>query len=325
MRRWQASLALALGCAAVLLAAASGRAAEFPTKPINLIVAYAAGGSGDVVVRAMMDKFAEKVGGPAVLVNKPGSGGLIGAEYVARAKPDGHTVLVLSLSHILRQAIDPKMPFDVMKDFEPVCFYVIQPLLLLVKGDSKLRTVEDLIDFAKKNPGKLTMGHSGTGATSHFSGELFRATTKTSFKLVPFEGEAKTNTALLGGHVDFAVMGYPISMGNLASGNLRALATFEDERIPDIKDVPTLKERGYPDAIMYSWYGFAAPAGTPKEIVEKLDTSMRVGIKDPGAREILRKAGFREAYKDRDELRKFMKWELDRFTNVARTQKITVE
>jgi len=143
--------------------------------------------------------------------------------------------------------------------------------------------------------------------------------------MVPFEGEAKTNTALLGGHVDFAVMGYPISMGSLASGDLRALATFEEERLPGIKDVPTLKERGFPETFMYSWYGFVVPAKTPKEITEKLDLSMRVGIKDPGAGEILRKAGFREAYKDREELRKFMRFELDRFTKVAKTQGITVE
>jgi len=304
---------------------AMAAAAEFPYKPVNLIVAYAAGGSGDVVVRAMLDKFSEKLGGPAVLVNKPGSGGLVGGEYVAKAKPDGYNILVLSLSHILRQAIDPKMPFNVVKDFEPVCFYVIQPLVLVVKGDSKFRTVEDLIDALKKNPGKLTMGNSGTGATSHFSGELFKATTKTNFKMVPFEGEAKTNTALLGGHVDFAVMGYPISMGNLASGDLRALATFEDERLPSLKDVPTLKERGFPEAIMYSWYGFVAPVGTPKGITEKLDTSMRVGIKDAGAQEILRKAGFREAYKDREGLRALIKYELDRFTKVAKTQGITVD
>jgi tripartite-type tricarboxylate transporter receptor subunit TctC len=325
MKRSKRVVTLTLVTALLLACATPGMAADFPNKPVNLIVAYAAGGSGDVVVRAMLDKFSQRLGGPAILVNKPGSGGLIGAEYVAKAKPDGYNILVLSLSHILRQAIDPKIPFNVIKDFEPVCFYVIQPLLILVKGDSKFRIVEELIDFARKHPGKLTMGNSGTGATSHFSGELFKATTKINFKMVPFEGEAKTNTALLGGHVDFAVMGYPIAMGNLASGDLRALATFEDERLPGLKDVPTLKERGFPEAIMYSWYGFVAPAGTPKEITEKLDLSMRVGIKDPGAQEILRKAGFREAYKDREELGQFMKYELDRFTKVAKTQGITVE
>jgi len=325
MKRLGMVVAVVLVAAILPALATAGAAADFPNKPVNLIVAYAAGGSGDVVVRAMLDKFSQKLGGPAVLVNRAGSGGLIGADYVAKAKPDGHTVLVLSLSHILRQTIDPKIPFDVIKDFEPVCFYVIQPLVLVVKGDSQFRTVEELIDFAKKNPGRLTMGNSGTGATSHFSGELFKATTKIDFKMVPFEGEAKTNTALLGGHVDFAVMGYPISMGNLASGNLRALATFEDERLTALKEVPTLKERGFPEAIMYSWYGFVVPAGTPKEIAEKLDVSMRSGIKDPAAQEILRKAGFREAYKDREELRRFMKYELDRFTKVAKTQGITVQ
>lgn len=325
MKRLRMVVSLVLAAAIILALARVGMTADFPNKPVNLIVAYAAGGSGDVVVRAMLDKFSQRLGGPAILVNKPGSGGLLGAEYVAKAKPDGYNILVLSLSHILRQAIDPKIPFNVIKDFEPICFYVIQPLVLLVKGDSKFRTVEDLIDFARKNPGKLTMGNSGTGATSHFSGELFKATTKINFKMVPFEGEAKTNTALLGGHVDFAVMGYPISMGSLASGDLRALATFEDERLPGLKDVPTLKERGLPEAVMYSWYGFVAPAGTPKEITEKLDLSMRVGIKDPGAQEILRKAGFREAYKDREALKTFMQYELERFTRVAKTQAITVE
>ena len=302
-----------------------GWAIDFPTKPVNLIVTYPPGGSTDVTVRIMSEKFSANLGVPVVVLNKPGSGGLVGGEFAARTNPDGYNIVVLSLAHIIRQVIDPKMPFDVLKDFDPICRYVSQPLVLVVKGDSKFKTIDDLIDFAKKNPGKLSMGHSGIGGANHFAGELFKAATKLSYKWVPFAGDAGSVTALMGGHIDFMAVVLPPVAGKLASGDLRPLATFEEKRLPEFKDVPTLKEKGYPDVVTYSWFAFAAPAGTPKEIVEKLDRAFRSAIKDPATVEALTKIGCKECYIGPAEFSRFIRSELGRFGEIAKKEGITLK
>jgi tripartite-type tricarboxylate transporter receptor subunit TctC len=262
---------------------------------------------------------------PAVVLNKPGSGGLVGGDFVAKSKPDGYNLLVLSLSHLLRQAIDPQMPFDVLKDFDPICLYVTQPLVFVVKGDSRFKTIEEMIDFGLKNPGKLSMGSAGIGATSHFSGELFKVATKVNYKHVPFAGDAPNITALMGGHIDFLVTGLPIVSGKVASGDLRLLASFEETRLPEMKDVPTFKEKGYPEAIMYSWFGFVAPKGTPKDILGKLDSSLKSAIKDPVTQGNIKKIGFNESYKGPAEFDKFIKFEFDRFNKVTKEEGIVMK
>jgi tripartite-type tricarboxylate transporter receptor subunit TctC len=202
---------MAIGGAALQCAAAS-----FPDKPVNLVVAFAAGGPTDVVTRTLADKLSERLGQPAVVLNKPGSGGFVGAEFVAKSKPDGYNILVLSLSHLLRQAIDPRMPIDVLKDLEPISLYVSQPLVIVVKGDSQFKTIEEMVDFGLKNPGRLSFGSAGIGTTGHFSGELIKVATKMKFKHVPFQGDAPTITALMGGHIDFLVTGTPAVAGKVA-------------------------------------------------------------------------------------------------------------
>jgi tripartite-type tricarboxylate transporter receptor subunit TctC len=300
-------------------------AADFPTKPVNLVVGFAAGGETDIVVRAMNEKLGEKLGQPAVVLNKAGSGGLVGAEFVARSKPDGYNLLVLSLSHILRQAADSQMPIDVMKDYEPLCRYVTQPLVVVVKGDSPYNSIDALIDFGRKNSGRLSFGSPGVGSLGHFSGEYFKATTKITYKHVPFQGSAPLTTALMGGHIDFLITALPAVVGKLASGELKAIASFEGGRLERIRDVPTLKEKGYPDLVLHGWFGFVAPAGTPKEIQDKLGKALRDTIKDPAIAAAVMKMDFNEAYLGPAELRDYMKAELTRFTDVAKREKIEIK
>jgi len=300
-------------------------AADFPTKPVNLVVGFAAGGETDIVVRAMNEKLGEKLGQPAIVLNKVGSGGLVGAEFVAKSKPDGYNLLTLSLSHILRQAADPQMPVNVTKDFEPICRYVTQPLVVVVKGDSPYKTVEELIDFGRKNAGKLSFGSPGVGSLGHFSGEYFKATTKITYKHVPFQGSAPLTTALMGGHIDFLITALPAVVGKLASGELKAVATFEGGRLEKIKDVPTLKEKGYPELVLHGWFGYVAPAGTPKDVLERLGKAMQETIKDPAIVAAVRKMDFNEAYLAPEELRDYMKAELARFTEVAKREKIEIK
>jgi tripartite-type tricarboxylate transporter receptor subunit TctC len=297
----------------------------FPDKPVNLVVAFAAGGPTDVVTRALAEKLGERLGQPAVVLNKPGSGGLVGAEFVARAKPDGHHVLVLSLSHLLRQAIDPKMPIDVLKDLEPIALYVSQPLVIVVKGDSRFKTIEEMVDFGLKNPGRLNFGSAGIGTTGHFSGELIKVATKMKFKHVPFQGDAPTITALMGGHIDFLVTGTPAVAGKVAAGELRLLATLEEARLPEFKDVPTMKEKGFAEAFMYSWFGFAAPAGTPKEVTAKLDTAFGESIKHPATTETVKKMGFSILYRPQGEFTRFVRSEFERFNKVAKDEGISIQ
>jgi tripartite-type tricarboxylate transporter receptor subunit TctC len=319
-RAWRAMIAVA-----GLLLAGTASAAEFPTKPVNLVVGFAAGGETDIVVRAMNDKLGEKLGQPAVVLNKVGSGGLLGAEFVAKSKPDGYNLLVLSLSHILRQAADPQMPVNVLKDFEPICRYVTQALVVVVKGDSPYKSIEELIEYGRKNPGKLAFGSPGVGSLGHFSGEYFKATTKLTYKHVPFQGSAPLTTALMGGHIDFLITALPAVVGKVASGELKLLATFSDGRLEKIKDVPTLKEKGYPDLVLHGWFAYVAPAGTPRDVLERLGKALRETIGDPAISAAVVKMDFNAAYQDPAQLREYMKSELARFTEVAKREKIEIK
>jgi tripartite-type tricarboxylate transporter receptor subunit TctC len=327
MRTRSVLLATMLVAAAATLATAPGTAgaADFPVKPVTLVVAFAAGGPTDTIVRALQEKLGQRLGQPAVVLNKPGSGGLLAAEFVAKSKADGYTVLVLSLSHLVRQAIDPKMPVDMLKDFEPICTYVSLPIVFVVGGDSRFKTIDELIDFGVKSPGKLSFGSSGIGATSHLSGELFRLHAKLQFKHVPFAGEAPLLTAVMGGHVDFGSFGAPTVVGKAASGDVRVLATLEGKRIPYFKETPSFTEKGYPQIVMPSWYGFAVPAGTPKDVVARLNEGLRGAIKDPSSQAVIEKLGFSEIYRSPEETRAFVRAELERFIHITREANITVQ
>ncbi|MBW2149435.1 MAG: tripartite tricarboxylate transporter substrate binding protein [Deltaproteobacteria bacterium] len=300
-------------------------AADFPAKPVNLIVCYGAGGSTDTVIRAFNDQLGKQLGVPAVVLNKPGSGGLVGALFAKKAKPDGYTVLVLSLSHLLRMAIDPGIPLDVFRDFAPVSRFVNQPLLLGVGKDSKFNTLDDLISYAKQNPRKVSYGSAGIGATGHFAAELFCSTAKIKVKHVPFKGDAATTTATMGGHVDWSVTGLPKFGPKAASGDVKVLAAFTKERIPEMKDVPTFGEKGYPEVIMYSWFGFAVPKKTPKEIIAKLDKAIGAAIKDPITQKNLKNLLFNDWYIGPAEFSEFIKSDYERFKKVAEEAGIKVK
>jgi tripartite-type tricarboxylate transporter receptor subunit TctC len=269
----------------------------------------------------MQEKLGEKLGAPAIVLNKPGSGGLLAAEYVAKSKADGYNVLVLSLAHLLRQAIDPQMTIDMLKDFEPITTYVSLPIVFITKSDSQFKTIDDLITYGLKNPGKLTFGHAGIGATSHLSGELFRLQTKIQLKFVPFAGEAPTMTAIMGGHVDFGGFGAPTPRGK----DVRVIAALEEKRISYFPDVPTFVEKGYPKIVMPSWYGFAVPAGTPKDVVAKLHDALKAAIKDPATQATINNLGFNEIYRTHEETKTFVRTEYERFKELTTAAGIVVK
>lgn len=298
--------------------------AAFPEKPVNLIVCFGAGGSTDTVIRAMNDQLSDKLGVPAVIFNKPGSGGQLGATFAAKADPDGYTVLVLSLSHLLRMAIDPEGAVDIFKNFDLVGRYVNQSLILGVGKDSPFNSLQEMITYAKQNPGKLKYGSAGIGATGHFASEQFIKAAGLNIKHVPFKGDAKTTTATMGGHVNFSVTGLPKFGPKAASGDVKLLAAYTTERISTLPNVPTFTELGFPAVVMYSWFGFAVPKGTPKEIIAKLASALEQGIKDPVTMKNLNNLKFNEWFIGPDQMAKFAKSEYITFKKVAETAGIKV-
>lgn len=314
-----------LGIAGLLGAVLAAGAAEYPEKPVNLVVGFAAGGETDIVVRALNDKISANLGGQTVVLNKPGSGGLLAAQTIANAPPDGYNLLVLSLSHVLRQAADEKTPFNVLTDFEPISRIVTQPIVLAVKGDSRFRTIDELIAHARANPNTLNFGSPGVGSLGHFSGELFKSAAQIQFKHVPFQGSAPGVTALLGGHIDFLVTALPALRGKVASGDLRVLASYADRRLPEMAAVPTFAETGYPAVVMSGWFAFVAPAKTPSAVIQKMAGAVAKTLADPAVVAALKNLGFNAAPLGPAELKAFIESELQRAREIAKKENIVIQ
>ncbi len=317
------------GIAGLLAAVLAAGAAEWPEKPVNLVVGFAAGGETDIVVRALNDKIAANLGGQTVVLNKPGSGGLLAAQTIANSPPDGYNLLVLSLSHVLRQAADEKTPFNVLTDFAPISRIVTQPIVLAVKGDSRFRTIEELIAHARANPNTLNFGSPGVGSLDALlvaDGPWeCRKAARIQFKHVPFQGSAPGVTALLGGHIDFLVTALPAITGKVASGDLRILASYAERRLPEMAAVPTFAEKGYPAVVMSGWFAFVAPAKTPPAVIQKMDRAVAKTLADPAVVEALGKLGFNAAHLGPADLKAFIESELKRASEIAKKENIVIQ
>lgn len=257
---------------------------DFPTRPVEVVIAFAPGGAVDLAVRVMGDELSKSLGVPVILTNKAGGGGAVGAEYVARTKPDGYTVLAAP------QGIFTMLPFlasDLhykLSDFIPLCNFGAGPAMVLVRKDSPFKTFQELMTHIKKNPGKLTCATPGTGTSSHFTLELLKVQEGIDVAHMPYKSGGEVVTSLLGGQVDFAFQGVSSALGLLKSGDFRSLASLTFDRMPGFPDVPTLKELGYPKVIIIACYGYFLPKGTPKAIVDKLGSAFEKAITNPAVK-----------------------------------------
>jgi len=315
---------LSVVVACLLFPFSSLLAIDFPTRPVNIIIGYSAGGLQDTAVRPIIDKLAEDLKVPVIVLNKPGSGSLLAAQFVAKSEPDGYNIFALGTPILTRQTFDKSMSIDIMKDFEPLSLFYTAPMVLSVRADSRFKTIEDLIDFAKKNPGKLSCGTPGVGSLGHFMIEVFKFSAKIDFKHVPFTSDAQSVTAVMGGHIDFATSGLGMALSKLASGDLRLLASYNEERFPEAKDTPTLKEKGYPEAVINTWLAFVVRSGTHKEIIEKLNKAFRAAITDPATISTLKKVDYFVTYRGPIDLRKFLQSELDKYNKLVKDLKISI-
>ena len=270
--------AMALGALAV---SALPALAEFPERAVTMVIPFAAGGSTDVVGRIVAQKMGDILGQQVVVQNVGGAGGSLGAGNVARSDPDGYTILMGTIStHTLNPLILKQKPYDPIKDFAPISNLVIVPNVVEVNPELPVHTVQELIDLAKKDPGALAYASSGNGTPLHLSGELFNKMAGTEITHIPYKGSGPALTDVLGNQVPIMFDNLPSSSGHIKSGKLRALAVTTKERVPSLPDVPTVAET-LPGYETYSWNALFAPAGTPPEVIARLNAAAVEAMKDP--------------------------------------------
>ena len=251
----------------------SGAQAPYPNHPIRLVVPFTPGGTTDILARAIGQKITEATGQPVVVDNVPGAGGSLGADKVAKSAADGYTLLMGHIGSLaVNPSLYPKLPYDPVKDFTPVAWVARVPNVLVVHPSVKAGNVKELVALAKSQPGRLNYGSGGNGSAANLATEYFKLQTGTSMVHIPYRGTAPAVTDLMGGQIQVLFTGAPAVIGQIKTGSLRALAVSSPKRLDALPDLPTVAEAGYKDFEADQWYGIVAPAGTPRDIVTRLNS-----------------------------------------------------
>ena len=267
-------------------------AQPFPSHPVRLVIPFPAGGPLDVTGREIAQQLTAAWGQNVIVDNRPGAGGNIGADLVAKAAPDGYTVVMGALStHAVNPSLYPAMPYDAVKDFAPITMVAVTPNVLVVRADSPINSVQDLVAAAKKSPGKLAFGSGSIGSAGHLAGELFKVATGTDVIHVPYKGAAPALQALLAGDTSFMFDNLASAMAQVKAGKLKALAVTTASRSPLAPDLPTMTEAGVPGFDISTWFGLLAPAGTPPAIIAQWNASVTKILDTPGMRDKLAAQG----------------------------------
>ena len=300
-----------------LLAAEATRAADYPSREIELIVSFPAGGPADTGARIIAPKMSSLLGTPVVVINKTGGGGATGADYVAKAKPDGHTVYAATNSVLtISPTILKNIPYRA-SDFAPIGAYAWDLGVITARAGGPARTLEEFVEYAKKNPGKLSYGSAGLGTVSFFTMELFKQAYGLDLTHVPFQGTGPVKNAIMGGHVAIATSGFGSLAPVIKSGDLIPLVTTSPKRVAAFPNVPTMAEKGFPDASLNIWLGLYVPARTPKPVVDVLVKALAQAAKDPAIAAAIEKAGMHADYKDPAETQKTLDVEAATVAKVA--------
>lgn len=292
----------------VSFASAAVVAAGYPDHPIKLIVPYATGGTTDLVARIVASKLSEVMGQPVVILNRPGAGGALGSAFAAKEPADGYTlVMAVESSHAVNPNVRKESMYHPIKDFAPISNLANVLGVLDVSSGSDIKSFKDLIDKLKANPRKFSFGSSGGGGYSHLFGELFMSVTNTKVLHVPYKGLGPAVVDLLGGQIQVVFDNLPSSAALIQSGKIRALAVAAPSRVKNMPDVPTYAEVGFPQLNTPSWFGLAAPAGVPEDILEKLNQGVKVVLSDPKVIASIDKQGAAPAYTSRKEFAEIIK------------------
>ncbi|MBB3319432.1 tripartite-type tricarboxylate transporter receptor subunit TctC [Rhizobium sp. BK181] len=321
----RSTLAAGLAVAAALVAASPSRAADFPDRQVTMVVPFAAGGSTDVVARILAQKMSEDLGQQVIVQNVAGAGGNLGAGNVARADADGYTILMGTVAtHALNPLILKSTPYDPEKDFAPISLLVVVPNVLVVNPELPAKTVAELVALLKANPGTYSYASSGNGTPLHLSGELFKAMAGVEMEHIPYKGSGPALNDVLGNQVPIMFDNLPSSSGHIKSGTLRALAVTTKERAPSFPDVPTVAET-VPGYETYTWNALFAPAGTPEDVVARLNSAANKALADPEVGKRMTEFSAVIVGSTPEELAAHVKAEIAKWTPVVRDAKIELE
>ena len=322
----RAGLALGFGMLAAFASGASAAAADFPDRAITMVVPFAAGGSTDVVARIVAQKMSEDLGQQVIVQNVAGAGGNLGAGNVARAEPDGYTILMGTVAtHALNPLILKSTPYDPEKDFAPVSLLVVVPNVLVVNPELPAKTVPELIALLKAEPDKYSYASSGNGTPLHLSGELFKSMAGVSMQHIPYKGAGPALNDVIGNQVPIMFDNLPSSSSHIKAGTLRALAVTTAARAPSFPDVPMVAESGIPGYETYTWNALFAPAKTPNEVVMRLNASANKALKDPAVAERMKEFSATIVGSTPDELAAHVKAELAKWGPVVKGANIQME
>src|SRR3982075_888396 len=288
MGRWFriVAAAVAMSTAGVVAVAQS----PFPSKSVHIFVPYAAGGGVDILARALGDVVSRQWGQTVVVENRPGAGGVVASQALVASPPDGYTLIVVASGHATNPFLYPKIPYETFKDFTPISLLASSPNILLVRADSPLKTLGDMIAQARSKPGSLSFGHAGTGTSTHLAGELLKNLAMIDLNAIPYKGGAPAINDLLGGQIPMSFNNGPESVGQLEAGTVRALAVTTASRASFLPDVPSMAETvpGYDTEV---WWGLLGPGGMPRDIVEKLSNDFVAALNTEAVKERLGKVG----------------------------------
>ena len=300
-------------------------AQTYPSQPIRLIAPFPPGGSVDIMARLIAEPLAAQLGAKIVIENRSGASGNIGMEAAARAKPDGYTVVLNTIPLATNQALFDKLTWDPVKDFAPIGMVATAAHVLVVPNRVNASKLEDLVRLARASPGKLSYASAGVGTTFHLCGEMFKDSTHTFILHVPYRGGGPALADTLGGQVDMSFPTISAAVPHVKAGRLRALAVTDTKRSPLLPDVPTLQEAGVKDFQFTQWLALLAPAGTPREVVTRLNEALKSTLNSREVREKFASQGFDAFITTPEEAGKFVASEVRRFGRLIKTRKITAE
>ena len=308
-----------------LLAAGATLAAGYPDKPITVINPWTSGGPADTVARPVLQKLSERLGQPIIMENKSGANGVIGCAFVARAAPDGYTLLFSHVGPItISPAVQKDMPYDSVRDFKPITQIVSAPTVLLVRPSLPIHNLKELVDYARANPGKLSYGSVGQGSTTHLAGEILSTMANIKLLHVPYKGAAPVVNDMLGGSIDMSFLNIAGAISYVKSGQLRSIGVTTLKRSPLLPDLPTISE-AYPGFEVNSWYGLMAPAKTPDDIVDMLQKQVAEIIRSPDIVELFSRNGLTPEGTTPVQYAEQIKTDLARWRNVVQTSGLVIE
>ena len=310
---------------AVAMSGGAAMAQAWPAKPISLIVPFPPGGTTDVLARALADKLTLSLGQTVIVESKPGAGATIGADYVAKAKPDGYTLLVGAVHHTIASSVYKKLPYDFQKDLAPITTIALVPNVLVVNANTPAKNVAELVALAKAKPGQYNYGSNGNGTAQHLIGTQFQNLTGTDIVHVPYKGSGPLATDLLGGQINMSFDTVTPVLQHIKSGKLRALGVTTAKRSSALPEVPTMEEAGLKGFDIGTWFGVLAPVATPKDVLARLSAEMVKVIQSPDFRKRMEEIGAEPIGNSAEQMAQQIRGETEKFAKLVKEAKVTID